>query len=119
MTTNIEKQFGVDFETLKATDVFSKPEDTEANELEAKIKNARKGASLTIKLSADEILKMQTQAEKSGYSSWKEYMTSSIKEKVLNCLIGSATITGPSSAIGGNKVTGPSNAKFKDSQYGF
>lgn len=114
-----EKHFGVSMEQLKASDVMGKPVDKEAQELEEKIKNARKGASLTIKLTADEILKMQTQAAKAGFSTWKEYMTESIKDKVLNCLIGGATITGPSSAIGGNKVKGPSASKFKDSEYGF
>ena len=107
-----EQHFGVDFETLKAADVMGKPEDTNAKELEQKIRNARKGASLTIKLSFDEVQKMTNEAIKNGYDSWKDYVSAEVKDKVLNCLVGTPKITGPSQSKGG-KIKGPSNG------YGF
>ena len=106
MTT--ETHFGVDFETLKASDVMSKPEDTEANELEAKIKNARKGSTLQIKLTADEVTRMTNEAIKNGFDSWKDYVSAEVKDKVLNCLVGSPKITGPSTSKKG-RIKGPSN----------
>ena len=106
MTT--EQHFGVDFDTLKAADVMGKKDDPAAKELEKKIRNARKGSTLSIRLSADEVTKMTNEAMKNGYEDWKSYVSNEVKDKVLNCLVGTPKITGPSQSKGG-KIKGPSN----------
>ena len=106
MTTNTH--FGVDFEILKASDVMSKPEDREAKAIEEKIKTARKSHTMQIKLSADEVQKMTNEALKNGFDDWKSYVTAEVRDKVLNCLVGTPKITGPSSSKNG-RIKGPSN----------
>ena len=103
-----ETHFGVDFETLKASDVMSKPEDTEAKAIEEKIKQARKSHTMQIKLSADEVQKMTNEALKNGFDDWKSFVSAQVKEKVLNCLVGTPKITGPSASKAG-RIKGPSN----------
>lgn len=104
----VQQQFGVDFDTLKASDVMSKPEDTEAKAIEEKIKQARKSHTMQIKLSADEVQKMTNEAIKNGFDDWKSYVTAEVKDKVLNCLVGAPKITGPSASKKG-RIKGPSN----------
>ena len=103
-----QQHFGVDFDTLKASDVMSKPEDTEAKAIEEKIRNARKSHTMQIKLTADEVTKMTNEALKNGFDSWKEYVSAEVRDKILNCLVGTPKITGPSSSKKG-RIKGPSN----------
>ena len=103
-----EQHFGISMEELKASDVMGKPEDKEAQELEQKIRNARKGSTLQIKLTADEVQKMTNEAIKNGFDDWKSYVSAEVKDKVLNCLVGTPKITGPSTSKQG-RIKGPSN----------
>lgn len=112
MIMTVEQQFGVSMEQLKASDVMGKQPDKEAADLEKKIKAARKGATLQIKLSADEVQQITSQALKAGYSKWKEYCTAEIQSKVLNQFVGSPKITGPSTSRGG-PIKGPSDKQSK------
>ncbi len=112
----VEQTFGVSLEELKASDVMGKQPDKDAQELEKKIKNARKGSTLQIKLTADEVQKMTNEAIKNGFDDWKAYVTAEVKDKVLNCLVGTPKINGPSTVKQG-KIKGPSNGLGSD--YGF
>ena len=52
---------------------------------------------------------MTSQALKAGYSTWKEYCTAEIQSKVLNQLVGSPKITGPSASRVVDRVHQTSN----------
>ena len=103
-----QQHFGVSMEELKASDVMGKPEDKEAKAIEEKIKQARKSHTMQIKLTADEVLRMENEALKNGFSSWKDFVSAEVKDKVLNCLVGTPKITGPSASKQG-RIKGPSN----------
>ncbi len=100
----IQQQFGVSLEELKASDVMGKQPDKDAQELEKKIKNARKGSTLQIKLTADELTRLQNEAIRAGFEDdWKAYATRRFKEEVTGGLIGQATVGTF------KKVTAPTN----------
>ena len=96
---------------LQDADVMSKETNAEDLELEARIKELQKGSSLTLKLNREQLTRAQREAGTLGID-WKTY----IKQKVSEWLaeeVGRSTITGPSFASGGKKVTGPSQARFQ------
>ena len=104
----IEQQLGVTLEELNASDVMAKQPNTDAEKLEQKIKSARKGSTLSIKLTADEVQKMTNEAIKAGYDNWKDYCSAEVRDKVLNCLVGTPKFTGPTAGGKKIRVTGPS-----------
>ena len=107
-----EQHFGVDFDTLKASDVMRKPDDAEAKAIEDKIRNARKGATVQIKLSTDEVIRFTNEAIKAGVDDWKEHFRNQVTEKILSAPVGSPKITAPSGSKAG-LIKGPSDAVLK------
>ena len=95
-----------DLETLAKTDVLSQPApDAEAVEIEKKIKELQKGASVTIKLSSVQLARIQREASILNIE-WKEYFSKLVSEKILDVNVGAAVISKPSFATA--KITGPS-----------
>ena len=109
----IEQTFGVSLEKLQASDVMGTKPNKDTIEIENKIKAARKGSTLQIKLTADEVKKMTNEAVKNGFEDWKSYVTAEVNEKVLNCLIGTPKITGVSQVKQG-KIKSPTNSYGSD-----
>ena len=109
----IEQTFGVSLEELKASDVMGAKSNKDTIELENKIKAARKGSTLQIRLTADEVKKMTNEAVKNGFEDWKSYVTAEVKDKVLNCLVGTPKISGPS-AVKHGKIKSPSDRFGRD-----
>ena len=96
-----------DLETLASVDVLSHGAPTEPDQdIESKIAELQKGSSVTIKLSAEELIRAKREAATIGLD-YKTY----IKQKVSQMFeggIGRSTIVGPTWASGA-KITGPTN----------
>ena len=96
-----------ELEKLQAADVLSQPADTEAQEIESKIKELQKGSSVTIKLSRDQHIRAQREAATLGLD-YKQYIKLKVNE-MLEGDVGRSTIAGPSWASSGKKISAPSN----------
>ena len=107
-----EQHFGVSFEELKASDVMGARPDPEAQDLEQKIKDARKSSTIQIKLSADEVIRFTNEALKAGVEDWKTHFRNQVHEKIISQPIGSPKITAPSGSKAG-LIKGPSEAVLR------
>jgi hypothetical protein len=105
-----------DLEALAEVDVLSKGAPTEVdNEIEEKIKTLQKGSSVSIKLTAEELTRCKREAQANGMD-WQVYLKMKVAELFVGN-IGRSSITGPSFAKQGNRVTGPSWMKANGNQY--
>ena len=101
-----EQHFGIDWDTLKASDVLSKPDTPQTKPMTEKL------TSFTLKLNPIELAKLVRAADAVG-KSWKEYFTEEIKKQFFQSNIGKPVIRTTSGGI--KKVTGPSDpSKYQE-----
>ena len=99
-------------EKLKEVDVMkAKIKDTAAEEvaLERKIKGLRSASTFKLKLTADQMSRIEREAANAGYKDWQSYLQYLINTKIFDGQIGSPVITKPSFAK--QVITGPSTWK--------
>jgi hypothetical protein len=99
-------------EKLQAVDVLKSPpvpDTTEDVAIERKIRGLRNASTFKLKLTADQLTKLERDAASSGYPDWQSYMQFLIDSKIFNGQIGAPLITKPSFAKA--MVTGPSSWK--------
>lgn len=99
-------------EKLKSVDVMKVPSGTDLLEevaLEKKIKNLRSASTFKLKLSADQMVRIEREAASAGYKDWQSYLQYLIDTKIFDGQIGAPVITKPSFAK--QVVTGPSQWK--------
>ena len=93
-------------EQLKAADVTKTPEPTHAQkETAKKIADLQKGASVTIKLTTQQLANVIRQAQ-SVDQPWKDWFLAQVENEILGRKVQSPTINGPSWV--NTKITGPS-----------
>ena len=93
-------------EALKATDVTKVPEPTKADKDTAKkIADLQKGASVTVKLTTQQLANVIRQAA-SVDQPWKDWFLAQVENEILGRKVQSPTINGPSWV--NTKITGPS-----------
>jgi len=96
-------------QALKLHDVMSKePEvvDVANEEIEKKITTLSKGVSFSIKLTPENVVRLEREATKAGLTDWRQYLREQIAEKILSSAIGSPLINGSSQSK--RRVTAPS-----------
>jgi hypothetical protein len=99
-------------EQLKSVDVLKAPFIETAVEevaLEKKIKNLRSASTFKLKLSADQMVRIEREAASAGYKDWQTYLQHLIDTKIFDGQIGAPVITKPSFAK--QVITGPSQWK--------
>jgi len=99
-------------EKLKSVDVMKAPIKETASEevaLEKKIKNLRSASTFKLKLSADQMVRVEREAASAGYKDWQTYLQHLIDTKIFDGQIGAPVISKPSFAK--QVVTGPSQWK--------
>lgn len=99
-------------EKLKSVDVMKALPKTDAVEevaLEKKIKSLRTASTFKLKLTADQMTRIEREAASAGYKDWQSYLQHLIDTKIFDGQIGSPVITKPSFAK--QVITGPSNWK--------
>jgi len=99
-------------EKLKNVDVMKAPnKETAVDEvaLEKKIKNLRSASTYKLKLSADQIVRIEREAASAGYKDWQSYLQHLIDTKIFDGQIGAPVINKPSFAK--QTITGPSQWK--------
>ena len=83
---------------------------TESKSVAEQVKDLKKGASLTLKLSSSELAMCQRAAEEAGANDWKDWLKSEIKTAIFKQKVGTPRIGGPSWM---EKVTAPTSQRFK------
>jgi hypothetical protein len=99
-------------ERLKSVDVLKAPvKETAVDEvaLEKKIRGLRSASTFKLKLSADQMTRIQREAASAGYPDWQSYLQHLIDTKIFDGQIGSPVINKPSFAK--HTISGPSNWK--------
>ena len=99
-------------ESLKAVDVMkatTKETAVEEVALERKIKNLRSASTFKLKLSADQMVRIEREAASAGYMDWQSYLQHLIDTKIFDGQIGAPVISKPSFAK--QVITGPSKWK--------
>jgi hypothetical protein len=99
-------------EKLKAVDVMSPQSKASATEdlaLDKKIRGLRTASTFKLKLSADQMVRIEREAASAGYTDWQTYLQHLIDTKIFDGQIGAPVITKPSFAK--QVITGPSNWK--------
>lgn len=99
-------------EKLKSVDVLKAPVNETAVEevaLERKIKNLRSASTFKLKLSADQMVRIEREAASAGYVDWQSYLQHLIDTKIFDGQIGAPVISKPSFAK--QVITGPSQWK--------
>lgn len=99
-------------EKLKTVDVMkAKPKADAVEEvaLEKKIRDLRSASTFKLKLTADQMTRIEREAASAGYTDWQSYLQYLIDTKIFDGQIGAPVITKPSFAKA--VVTGPSNWK--------
>lgn len=99
-------------EKLKEVDVMkAKVKETAAEEvaLERKIKGLRSASTFKLKLTADQMSRIEREAVNAGYKDWQSYLQYLIDTKIFDGQIGAPIISKPSFAQ--SVITGPSKWK--------
>ena len=99
-------------EKLKAVDVMSPQSNATGTEdvaLDKKVRGLRSASTFKLKLSADQMTRIEREAASAGYKDWQAYLQHLIDTKIFDGQIGSPVITKPSFAK--QVITGPSNWK--------
>lgn len=99
-------------EKLKSVDVMKAfPKDDAVNEvaLEKKIRGLRSASTFKLKLSSDQMTRIERDAASAGYPDWQSYLQHLIDTKIFDGHVGAPVITKPSFAK--QLITGPSNWK--------
>ena len=99
-------------EKLKSVDVMKAPPNSDAvNEvaLEKKIRGLRSSSTFKLKLTADQMVRIEREAASAGYKDWQSYLQHLIDTKIFDGQIGAPVITKPSFAK--QTITGPSQWK--------
>ena len=99
-------------EKLKEVDVMkAKVKETASEEvaLERKIKGLRSASTFKLKLSSDQMVRIEREASTAGYPDWQSYLQHLIDTKIFDGQIGSPVISKPSFAK--QTITGPSQWK--------
>jgi hypothetical protein len=96
-------------EKLKAVDVLKAsptPEITEDVTIDKKIRGLRNASTFKLKLTAEQLTKLERDAASAGYSDWQVYLQFLIDTKIFQGQIGAPLISKPSFAK--STVSGPS-----------
>ena len=99
-------------EQLKAVDVMKAPAKAHAAEevaIEKKIRGLRSASTFKLKLTADQMVRIERDAASSGYPDLQAYLQHLIDTKIFDGQIGSPVISKPSFAKA--VITGPRNWK--------
>lgn len=108
-TPNLDLTDPKTVEKLKAVDVLKaspEPASTEDVTIERKIRGLRNASTFKLKLTAEQLTKLERDAASAGYSDWQAYLQFLIDTKIFDGHVGAPLISKPSFAKG--TVTGPS-----------
>lgn len=97
-------------EKLKKFDVLAPAAapavDEEVTKVEQKIKGLRNASTFKLKLTSEQLTKLERDATSAGYESWQSYLQVLIDTKIFNGAIGAPLISKPSFAK--QTISGPS-----------
>jgi predicted DNA binding CopG/RHH family protein len=107
MNTELNLNDPKTIERLKEVDVLSQPvvEDREEQQLSSKIAALQKGSQFKMKLSVEQLQRVEREASVLGLT-WQAYLEREIISKVLGGLVGQPLITRPSFCTG-DRVSAP------------
>lgn len=108
-TPNLDLTDPKTVEKLKEVDVLKAqpvPDSTEDLTIERKIRGLRNASTFKLKLSAEQLIKLERDAASSGYPNWQAYLQFLIDTKIFQGQIGAPLISKPSFAKA--TVSGPS-----------
>jgi hypothetical protein len=108
-TPNLDLTDPKTVEKLKAVDVLKaspEPASTDDVTIERKIRGLRNASTFKLKLTADQLIKLERDAASAGYPDWQAYLQFLIDTKIFQGQIGAPLISKPSFAK--SMVSGPS-----------
>ena len=108
-TPNLDLTDPKTVEKLKAVDVLKAPPAPAATDdvtIERKIRGLRNASTFKLKLTAEQLTKLERDAASAGYPDWQVYLQFLIDTKIFQGQVGAPLISKPSFAKA--TVTGPS-----------
>lgn len=108
-TPNLDLNDPHTVEKLKAVDVLKAPPapaHTDDVTIERKIRGLRNASTFKLKLTSEQLSKLERDATSSGYRDWQSYLQFLIDSKIFQGQVGAPLISKPSFAKA--TVTGPS-----------
>jgi hypothetical protein len=108
-TPNLDLTDPTTVEKLKAVDVLKAPFAPSSSEdvtIEKKIRGLRNASTFKLKLTAEQLTKLERDSASAGYPNWQAYLQFLIDTKIFDGQVGAPLINKPSFAK--NTVSGPS-----------